>query len=258
LTWSLTPAAAAAPSASANLLSPPLRKNVTLLVPPTEIINSKVEVALAPFVEDMKNNKKPYLILVRGKQAFFKNSSNYFVGIFIGINKGTAIFLSILKSLNDPCEEGRSVGFYHRNTSMARKQEILEDLKLPIISQDKKLLCVVATVSLGRILYQTWAKDSNNCIWLGVGVDIRVANCVVFGLSETIEDLLQEGGRSMRGGDLETQGERGLTFFLHKGSLGEFNLTTLVKAPNLALKYLNSGFQKGWQNWLVISCASIE
>ena len=138
-----------------NLLSPPLRKNVTLLVPPPDIINSKVEVALAPFVEDMKNNKKPYLILVRGKQAFFKNSSNHFVAIFIGINKGTAIYLSILKSLNDPCEEGRSVGFYHRNTSLARKQEILEDLKLPITSQEKKLLCVVATVSLGRILYKT-------------------------------------------------------------------------------------------------------
>lgn len=70
-------------------------------------------------------------------------------------------------------------------------------------------------------------------------MDIRVANSVVFGLSETIEDLLQEGGRSMRGGDLETQGQRGWTFFLHKGSLGEFNLTTLEKAPNLALKYLN-------------------
>ena len=37
--------------------------------------------------------------------------------------------------------------------------------------------------------------------FLGVGVDIRIANTVVLGLSETIEDFLQEGGRSMRGGE---------------------------------------------------------
>ena len=51
-------------------------------------------------------------------------------------------------------------------------------------------------------------------------MDIRVANTVVFGLSETIEALVQEAGRSMRGGDMETQGRRGLTFFFHKGALG--------------------------------------
>ena len=56
---------------------------------------------------------------------------------------------------------------------------------------------------------------------LGVGVDIRVDNTVVIGLSETIEDFLQEGGRSMRGGEQETQGQRGYSFFLHKGSLGK-------------------------------------
>ena len=56
---------------------------------------------------------------------------------------------------------------------------------------------------------------------LGVGVDIRVDNTVVIGLSETIEDFLQEGVRSMRGGEQETQGQRGYSFFLHKGSLGK-------------------------------------
>jgi hypothetical protein len=57
-------------------------------------------------------------------------------------------------------------------------------------------------------------------ICAGVGVDIRVDNTIVFGLSETIEDFLQEGGRSMRGGDVETEGKTGLSFFFHKGALG--------------------------------------
>ena len=52
-------------------------------------------------------------------------------------------------------------------------------------------------------------------------MDIRVSNTVVFGLSENIENLVQESGRSMRGGDQETQGRMGLSFFFHKGSLGK-------------------------------------
>jgi hypothetical protein len=44
---------------------------------------------------------------------------------------------------------------------------------------------------------------------------------VIFGLSENIESLVQESGRSMRGGDAETQGQTGHSFFLHKGALGE-------------------------------------
>ena len=44
---------------------------------------------------------------------------------------------------------------------------------------------------------------------------------MIFGLSETIEGFVQESGRSMRGGDVETQGQTGLSFFLHKGALGE-------------------------------------
>ena len=45
-------------------------------------------------------------------------------------------------------------------------------------------------------------------------------NSVIFGLSETVEDFLQEGGRAMRGGQIETQGQEGFSFFLHKGALG--------------------------------------
>ena len=54
----------------------------------------------------------------------------------------------------------------------------------------------------------------------GVGVDIRVDSSVIFGLSETVENFLQEGGRVMRGDATETQGRIGYSFFLHKGSLG--------------------------------------
>ena len=43
-----------------------------------------------------------------------------------------------------------SVAFYHRNTSEQRKMDILSDLSLPLGHPDKKLLAVVATVSLGE------------------------------------------------------------------------------------------------------------
>ena len=48
------------------ILRPPARKNVTILVPPVDIISSKFETTLAPFIEDMKMENKTYLILVRG------------------------------------------------------------------------------------------------------------------------------------------------------------------------------------------------
>ena len=57
----------------------------------------------------------------------------------------------------------------------------------------------------------------------GVGVDIRVHHSLVFGLSANVEDLLQEDGRSMRGSESETLGARGYSFFLHKGSLGNWH-----------------------------------
>ena len=58
--------------------------------------------------------------------------------------------------------------------------------------------------------------------YVGVGVDIRVGCSVVFGLSQTPEDFLQEGGRAMRGAERETRGQLGFSFFLHKGSLGKY------------------------------------
>ena len=51
-------------------------------------------------------------------------------------------------------------------------------------------------------------------------MDIRVHKSVNFGLAASIEDLLQEGGRVMRGSYEETSGKQGFSFFLHKGSLG--------------------------------------
>ena len=69
---------------------------------------------------------------------------------FEGINKGSQIFLHLLKSLKDLDHGDRVVGFYHRNSSESRKSQILDDLKKPLFSKDKKLLCVVATVSLGK------------------------------------------------------------------------------------------------------------
>ena len=56
---------------------------------------------------------------------------------------------------------------------------------------------------------------------LGVGVDLRVDNAVMFGLSETAENLLQEGGRAMRGSSQETAGKHGFAFFFQKGHLGK-------------------------------------
>ena len=114
-----------------NILSSPMRNNVVMIVPPPDILSSKVEVLMEPFIKEMTSNKR-YLIIVRG------------------INKGTQIYLHLLKLLHsNPCED-RRIGFFHRNTSESRKREILADLKLPLNSVSKKLVCVVATVSLGN------------------------------------------------------------------------------------------------------------
>ena len=51
-------------------------------------------------------------------------------------------------------------------------------------------------------------------------MDIRVHSSVNFGLAASMESLIQEGGRVMRGSRLETEGRQGFSFFLHKGSLG--------------------------------------
>ena len=92
-----------------------------------------MEVLLEPVIQDMRTNNTHYLIIVRG------------------INKGTKVYLHVLKSLQDISGDHRKVGFYHRNTTESRKRDILDDLKLPLGSRGKRLLCVVATVSLGTI-----------------------------------------------------------------------------------------------------------
>ena len=68
----------------------------------------------------------------------------------LGINKGSAVFLHLLRELSQLDGVRRRVAFFHRNTSDRRKEEILKDLQLPLHSEKKQLLCVVATVSLGK------------------------------------------------------------------------------------------------------------
>ena len=81
---------------------------------------------------------------------YFTHPSTFCIFVLKGINKGSSIFLYILKQLGILGGE-RQVAFYHRNTSDARKQEILQDLQLPLSTPSKKLLAVVATVSLGKV-----------------------------------------------------------------------------------------------------------
>ena len=113
------------------LLNLPLRENVTVLVPPPDIISPKYERTLAPFITSMKEEQKTYLIIVRG------------------INKGAAIYLHLLRELAAADDADRRVAFFHRNSSEDRKQAILSDLQLPLGSENKRIICVVATVSLG-------------------------------------------------------------------------------------------------------------
>ena len=43
-----------------NILNLPIRKNVTLVVPPTEIVSSRFEDTLAPFITRMKVYNETY------------------------------------------------------------------------------------------------------------------------------------------------------------------------------------------------------
>ena len=73
-------------------------------------------------------------------------------------------------------------------------------------------------MSLGKIIiFIIWITYES---FVGVGVDIKIDNAVIFGLPETVENLLQEGGRPMRGSREETEGKHGYAFFYHKGHLG--------------------------------------
>ena len=68
-------------------------------------------------------------------------------------------------------------------------------------------------------------------------MDIRVTNSINFGLAASMEDLLQEGGRVMRGSDMETGGKQGLSFFLHKGALG--NILYILRSLLLLLFFFS-------------------
>ena len=48
-----------------DVITPPLRHNVTMVVPPPKIVSSRLDVSLAPFISDM-NSGRTYLIIVRG------------------------------------------------------------------------------------------------------------------------------------------------------------------------------------------------
>ena len=52
-----------------RILTLPTRKNVTIVVPPTDLIPSSFITILIPFVKHMKEEGKVYLIIVRGKLA---------------------------------------------------------------------------------------------------------------------------------------------------------------------------------------------
>ena len=133
------------------ILNSPFRGNVSILVPPPETLSAKYEVLLKPFITRMKMKNEVYLILVRGMEnGCCIIPSCRFLFLFEGINKGSSIYLHILKQLGLSEDGQKRVAFFHRNTSDARKQDILEDLKKPISSQGKKLIAVVATVSLGK------------------------------------------------------------------------------------------------------------
>ena len=131
------------------ILNSPVRSNITMLVPPPDLLSSKFEVALVPFIERMVMFNEFYLVLVRGMQ-FTAHAGDNELFYLQGINKGSSIFLHFLRQLGVSGDGHRRVAFYHRNTSDKRKEEILTDLRLPLNSPAKKLLAVVATVSLGK------------------------------------------------------------------------------------------------------------
>ena len=48
------------------ILNLPVRRNVTILIPPPDIISTSFEVTLRPFINSMRQEQKTFLILVRG------------------------------------------------------------------------------------------------------------------------------------------------------------------------------------------------
>ena len=58
------------------VLNLPLRKNITILVPPPEIVSPNYARTLIPFIASMNQDQKIHLIIVRGK--FFMNKFQEF------------------------------------------------------------------------------------------------------------------------------------------------------------------------------------
>ena len=50
-----------------TILNLPVRNNVTIVIPPPDLVSTKFEKTLSPFVTSMKNNHETFLVLVRGK-----------------------------------------------------------------------------------------------------------------------------------------------------------------------------------------------
>ena len=166
-----------------KILNVPYRPNISLIIPPPEIIPSRYQDLLDPFVKRIVEFGENHLILVRS------------------INSGTDIYFHLLKLLHPTSGGKKMLAFYHSTTSDKRKIEILKDLRLPMGHPDKMLKAVVATISLS------------------VGVDIRVKNVVSLGLGSSPEEIVQESGRCLRGKQEESAGLRGLAFFFQKGSI---------------------------------------
>ena len=57
-----------------TVLHSPMRENVTMVVPPPDVLSPKVEILLDPFIKEIKENRKRFLILVRGMVGLFKNT----------------------------------------------------------------------------------------------------------------------------------------------------------------------------------------
>ena len=52
-----------------TVLHSPMRENVTMVVPPPDVLSPKVEILLDPFIKEIKENRKRFLILVRGMES---------------------------------------------------------------------------------------------------------------------------------------------------------------------------------------------
>ena len=79
-----------------KIINVPFRENVTLIIPPSNVISSKYQETLEPFIKRILNFGESHLILVRS------------------INMGTEVYFYLLKRLGLESDGKRSVAFYHR------------------------------------------------------------------------------------------------------------------------------------------------